>query len=92
MRAELSMAELDAELSAELPDRTMLRRRRHRGGVSAFASHGSVANANHTTQINFNPQIVVNNGRVSGSGISISSHNSNHNTTNQTGVPINFSI
>jgi hypothetical protein len=96
MSNELNMAELDGELCAELPDRNMMRhhrrRRHHAVGArsSAFASFGSAANSNSTSQINFNPQIVINNGRVGGSGISVSSHNSNFNTTNQTAVPINF--
>jgi hypothetical protein len=101
------MAELDAEVSTELPERTLMRRRRrwhsygygygygYRYGLGAhtgaFASFGSVANANSTRQVNFNPQIVVNNGFVGG-GIGISSHNANFNNTNQSGVPINFGL
>ncbi len=93
---ELSMTELAAETCTVLPERTLLRRhrhfsRRHRGfGVrsSAHASFGSAANSNATYQVNFNPQIAINNGF--GGGISISSHNTNINHTNQTAVPINF--
>jgi hypothetical protein len=89
------MAELESEMCAELPERNMLRRRRHHarrffGGTSASASFGSAANANSTRQVNFNPQIVINNGFVGGSGIHISSHNENNNFTNQSAVPINF--
>jgi hypothetical protein len=94
MSHELSMAELEGELVAELPTRNMMRRHRHRRhhffGTSAHASFGSAANANSTQQINFNPQIVINNGNVGGAGIHVSSHNTNVNHTNQTAVPINF--
>jgi hypothetical protein len=94
MSHELSMAELEGELVAELPTRNLMRRRHRRSrrffGTSAFASFGSAANANSTEQVNFNPQIVINNGFVGGSGIHISSHNENNNFTNQSAVPINF--
>jgi len=96
MSHELNMAELEGELCAELPTRNLMRWRRHRrshrffgASSSAFASFGSAANSNATQQINFNPQIVINNGDVGG-GIHISSHNENNNTTNQSAVPINF--
>jgi hypothetical protein len=92
MKIELSIGELESELSAELPTRNLLRRRRHHGGTSARASFGSAANANSTHQSNSNPQTVVNLGHVWGSGIHVSSHNENNNTTNQTAVPINFGL
>jgi hypothetical protein len=88
---ELSLVELESELAAELPTRNLLRRRRH-GGTSARASFGSGANANSTDQQNFNPQTVVNTGRVSGQGISLESHNENSNWNTQTATPINFGI
>lgn len=91
-QAELSLSDLDAESCTELPARTLLRRHRrmrhHTAG--AFASFGSAANSNQTTQVNFNPQIVVNNG--GSGGVHVSSNNVNSNTTNQTAIPINFSI
>jgi len=96
MSHELSMAELEGELVAELPTRNLMRWRRHRrhhsfgASSSAHASFGSAANSNSTQQINFNPQIVINNGNVGGAGIHVSSHNSNVNHTNQTAIPINF--
>ncbi len=91
MTHELSLAELESELAAELPTRTLLRRRGARAHASARASFGSAANANATYQINFNPQIVINNGTLGG-GLSIDSHNLNANAAQQTAVPINFSI
>jgi hypothetical protein len=89
MTQELSLAELESELSAELPDRTLMRR--HRGGASARASFGSVANANRTYQINFNPQVLINTGNVNGN-ILVTSNNRNANTATQFGTPINFGI
>src|SRR5262249_9132468 len=44
------------------------------GGPGAFASFGSVANANSTFQSNFNPQIAI--GGFGGGGARISSFNS----------------
>ncbi len=98
MSHELSMTELEGELCADLPERNMMRRgrwgwrHRHSFGArsSAFASFGSAANSNATEQVNFNPQIVINNGFVGGAGIHVSSHNENNNFTNQSAVPINF--
>jgi len=92
MKNELSIGELESELSAELPTRNLLRRRRHRASAHAHASFGSAANANSTHQSNNNPQTVVNTGHVWGAGINVSSHNSNRNTTNQTAVPIDFGL
>jgi hypothetical protein len=90
MSHELSMSELESELCTELPERQLMRhRRRHHGGTSAHAAYGSGAAANSTHQVNFNPQIVINNGNHSG-GSFVTSHNSNHNTTNQNVLPINF--
>jgi hypothetical protein len=93
MSNELSMVELEHEVCAELPERHLMRRHRrhhHVASASASAAFGSAANANSTHQVNFNPQIVINNGRVGGAGINVSSHNSNHNTTNQNALPINL--
>lgn len=101
MTNELSLGELESELCAELPVRNLLRRRcrcrhshrlHHAVGGGTSASNGSAANSNRTTQVNFNPQIVVNNGNAGTGGIHIDSHNQNNNTNNQTGIPINFSI
>jgi hypothetical protein len=58
------------------------------GGTGAFASFGSVANANSTFQSNFNPQIAI--GGFGGGGARISSFNSNFNNTSQFGAPVNF--
>ncbi len=93
MIQELSVAELEGELCADLPDRNMMRRwRRHfrrHGFFGASASFGSAAASNETRQVNFNPQIVVNNG-VIGGGVSLDSHNVNTNFTNQNLTPINI--
>lgn len=103
---ELSLGELEGELCAELPQRNLMRRRcrcRHHynnrgyfgggyygGNGGAFASFGSAANSNSTYQVNFNPQIAINNG-IAG-GIGIDSHNVNSNTSTQTALPINFGL
>ncbi len=98
MSTELSLAELENELATALPDRALMRRKKHAWGwfpgasAHASASYGSGSNGNATYQINFNPQIVINNGTVGGAGISIDSHNLNHNTATQTATPINFGI
>jgi len=90
---ELSLDELEAEMSAELPARAMMRhRRRHHhvgGGTSASAAFGSVANANSTRQVIFNPQIAIVTGGVGGQVTQIG-NNSNSNTNTQFGTPINF--
>jgi hypothetical protein len=87
MMHELSLAELESELSAELPTRTLLRRKR----VSAKASahHGSAAAGNATYQVNFNPQVVINNGTIGGP-VNVSSFNRNFNTTQQQLQPVNI--
>ncbi len=92
MKSELSHLDLDHELIAALPARELMRRHRSRARVHAHAhaSFGSGANANATHQVNSNPQTVVNVGGLGSSNLT--SHNSNHNTTNQNAVPINFSI
>src|SRR5260221_14350522 len=98
MTHELTLAELESELAAELPERNLLRRRRQAYGwfphasAHASASNGSAANSNATYQINFNPQIVINNGTIGGNGLSIESNNANANHAQQNAVPINFSI
>jgi len=99
MTHELSLAELEGELNAELPTRNLLRRRKRQSfgwfphaSSHASASFGSASNANATYQVNFNPQIVINNGKVDGHGIDISSFNHNNNDNTQTAVPINFGI
>lgn len=92
MTHELSVAELESELCADLPERNMMRwRRRFRshGFFGARASFGSAAASNETRQVNFNPQIVVNNGFVGG-GVSLNSHNVNNNFTDQNLTPINI--
>jgi hypothetical protein len=89
---ELSLVELESELSAELPTRNLLRRRRRHGGTSAKASFGSGANANSTDQLNSNAQTVVNTGEVKHEGISVESYNQNDNSNTQTATPLNFGI
>jgi hypothetical protein len=89
---ELSLVELESELSAELPTRNLLRRRRSHGGTSARASFGSGANANSTDQLNSNAQTVVNTGKVHGDGIELESYNKNDNWNTQTATPLNFSV
>ena len=91
MTHELSLVELESELSAELPTRNLMRRRK-RASAHASASFGSAANANATYQINFNPQVVINNGKIDGGGIRISSFNHNNNDNTQNAVPINFGL
>jgi hypothetical protein len=95
MTYELSLAELESELSAELPARDLMhfyRRRKYgSGGASAGASFGSVANANHTQQSNINPQTLVNTGNVNGN-IFVTSNNRNTNSNTQFGTPVNFSV
>ena len=93
---ELSLIELESELSAELPTRTLMRRRRRHGGAHASAAFGSVANGNSTDQVIFNPQIAiitgVNGGLVGANGALVNQigANSNGNTNTQFGVPVNF--
>jgi hypothetical protein len=99
MSNELSLVELEGELAAELPERSLMRRKRHQSwgwfphaSASASASYGSASNGNATYQVNFNPQIVINNGTVGGAGIQIGSNNANANTATQNALPINFGI
>ena len=86
---ELSLVELEAELAAELPARPMLRARAH-------AHHGSVANANSTRQVIFNPQIaIILNANGGGAAAQVplvvqSGLNANGNTNSQFGVPVNY--
>ncbi|HEX6817558.1 MAG TPA: hypothetical protein VF120_04225 [Ktedonobacterales bacterium] len=99
---ELSLVELESELSAVLPPRNLMCHRRRRkvkhcscgnGGSNGIsADHGSAANGNVTNQTNSNPQTVVNTGRLHDAGIHVDSHNSNSNSNTQTGTPINFGI
>jgi hypothetical protein len=87
---ELSLVELESELAAELPTRNLLRRKH--ASAHARASFGSGANANATSQENFNPQTVVNTGKVYGQGIELESYNQNDNWNTQTATPINFGL
>ncbi len=90
MKIELSIAELENELSAELPTRNLLRRRgRSRRGSGARASFGSAAAFNSTHQSNSNAQTFINTGFIAG-GIHVSSHNTNNNSTEQNLTPINI--
>src|SRR5689334_7000457 len=93
---ELSLVELETELAAELPTRSLMRvKKSSKGGrASAHAngSFGSGANASAIYQVNFNPQIVINNGNLEHAGISLDSHNDNFAHATQTATPINFGI
>ena len=86
MNVELSLDELLAEGGSELPERALMRHRRRHGGASAFASGGSVANANDTNQVINNPQIAVGNGGP----VTQVGNNSNSNSTTQNGTVLNF--
>jgi hypothetical protein len=83
MSHELSLAELESELTLELPTRHLMRLRRRRFGHSAVAIGGSVANSNHTVQGTNNPQTVINTGTVGPGGIVVQGNNQNNNTTTQ---------
>ena len=96
---ELSLVELESELSALLPTRNLMRRKRcgcrshgGNGGNGISADHGSAANGNSTSQLNSNPQFVVNTGRLHSAGIKLSSYNTNSNDNTQTATPINFGV
>ncbi len=70
MMRELSLFELDRELAAELPERSLMRwRRRRHASVHAAPSHGgaeamfgSAAASNSTQQGNSNSQSLFNSG------------------------------
>ena len=99
---ELSLVELESELSAELPARTLMSRRKMKYGFhpnsSAHANNGSVANGNSTNQVIFNPQIAIITGvntggaglQANGALIAQAGLDSNANTNTQFGVPVNF--
>ncbi len=101
---EMSMIELESELAAELPSRSLMSRRRMRygfhphSGTSAHANNGSVANGNSTNQVIFNPQIAIVTGvnggpalgQANGALIAQAGLNQNNNTNTQFGVPVNF--
>jgi hypothetical protein len=101
---EISLVELSAELSAELPARTLMscrrvRRARHvapESGCGSMAGHGSVANANCTSQTISNPQTAVLtgvNGGLIGANRALVAQvgaNSNTNSNTQFGTPVNF--
>jgi hypothetical protein len=100
---ELSLVELESELSTTLPVRNLMcvRHRKKKvvhhsaapaGGTSANASFGSAANANSTDQVNSNAQTVVNTGEVKDSGINLNPSNANNNSNNQLGTPLNYSL
>ena len=96
---ELSLIELESELSAELPTRSLMSRRHGRriGGTSA--NNGSVANGNSTNQTISNPQTAILTGINSGpagaqfNGALVAQLGLNHNdnTNTQFGAPVNFS-
>src|SRR5690348_2215988 len=93
---ELSLTELESELAAALPTRSLMSRRHGRRGVSA--NNGSVANGNSTDQSIRNSQTAallgVNSGRAgiqaNGALVLQLGLNSNSNTNTQFGTPVNF--
>ncbi len=97
---ELSLVELESELSALLPARELMSRRhgRRHGGTSAKANNGSVANANSTSQSISNPQTAtllgVNSGpaalQFNGALVAQIGADRNTNTNTQFGAPVNF--
>jgi hypothetical protein len=100
---ELSLVELESELSAVLPERNLMCHRKvvrrkkscgcgHNGGNGGpSASYGSAAASNSTSQVNSNPQTFVNSGRIS-SGVNVTSFNRNTNTTQQNLQPVNIGL
>ena len=99
---ELSLVELESELSALLPARELMSRRhgRRHGGTSAKANNGSVANANSTSQTISAPQTAIVTG-INGGLLGIGQNNralvaqvglnTNTNSNTQFGTPVNFS-
>ena len=93
---ELSLIELESELSAELPTRSLMSRRHGRHSVSA--NNGSVANGNSTNQSIRNSQTAallgVNSGRAglqaNGALVLQLGLNHNDNTNTQFGTPTNI--
>jgi hypothetical protein len=100
---EMSLIELESELAAELPTRSLMSRRKMRYGFhpnsgGTHANNGSVANGNSTNQVIFNPQIAIITG-VNGGGAGLQANgaliaqaglDSNANGNTQFGVPVNF--
>ena|SRR5579863_9346192 len=103
---EMSLSELESELAAELPERSLMSRRKMRYGYhpnsgGTHANNGSVANGNSTNQVIFNPQIAiitgVNNAGTGGAGaqfngalVAQAGLNGNGNGSTQYGVPVNY--
>ncbi len=98
---EMSLIELESELAAALPTRSLMSRRhgRRHGSTSAKANFGSVANANSTSQTVSNPQTAVLTGINSDPARRLQAnaalvlqvgHNTNSNTNTQFGTPVNF--
>jgi hypothetical protein len=97
---EMSIVELESELAAALPTRTLMSRRHGRrmssGGTSA--NNGSVANGNSTSQSIMNSQTAVltgvNNGpagaQFNGALVAQIGANNNSNSNTQFGTPVNF--
>ena len=95
---EMSLIELESELAAELPARSLMSRR-HGRRHSVSANNGSVANGNSTNQTISNPQTAILTGINSGpagaqfNGALVAQLGLNHNdnTNTQFGAPVNFS-
>ncbi len=103
---EMSLIELESELAAELPARTLMSRRKMRYGFhpnsgGTHANNGSVANGNSTNQVIFNPQIAIITGvntagnggagaQLNGALVAQAGLNGNGNGNTQYGVPENL--
>jgi len=103
---ELSLIELESELSALLPSRELMCARRrcrakrhyaHRGGNGTSANNGSVANSNSTSQTINNSQTAVvtgvnGTGALQGNGALVAQvgANQNSNSNLQFGAPVNY--
>jgi hypothetical protein len=97
---ELSLVELESELSAELPARELMSRRRG-ARAHAHANNGSVANANATSQTISAPQTAVLTGVNTAGLLGIQQANAalvaqvglntNSNSNTQFGTPVNSS-
>jgi len=94
MAHELSLAELDAEVGAELPQRDLMHHHRHHrrhhgifGGTNAFASNGSGANAASQFSVVAPVQVAIGNGAHNSiGGIDVDQ------SIRQTNTPVNLVI
>ncbi len=82
---ELSLTELEGELAATLPTRTLMSRRRAHSSGGTHANNGSVANGNSTSQNISNSQTAV------GTGVSSLATQGNNNG-GADGAPAQFEL